>query len=217
MNRKDLSLYLVTDKELAKDKALEDVVEEAVKGGVSMVQIREKEACSKDFYQLAASIKKVLEKYKVPLIINDRLDIALAVDADGLHIGQSDLPYHVARKILGPNKIIGLSVESTEQAKEANQLDVDYIGLSPVFSTQTKNDIAKPLELEGVKEIMSFSKHAAVAIGGINSENAADLIKAGADGIAVVSAIVCSPDPCKAANKLKQIVNMSLSHKATDT
>ncbi|WP_282126893.1 thiamine phosphate synthase [Marinifilum flexuosum] len=217
MNREDLNLYLVTDKELANGKALEDIVEEAVKGGVSMVQIREKEANSKDFYQLADTVKKVLEKYKVPLIINDRLDIALAVDADGLHIGQSDLPYHVARKILGPNKIIGLSVENIEQARQANQLDVDYIGLSPVFSTQTKNDIAKPLELDGVKEIMSFSKHPAVAIGGINSTNTADIIKAGADGIAVVSAIVCAEDPCNAAKELKEIVNKSLSLKEIDS
>ncbi|MDQ2180492.1 thiamine phosphate synthase [Marinifilum sp. D714] len=217
MMRADLSLYLVTDKELANGKALEDIVEEAVKGGVSMVQIREKEASSKDFYQLASKIKKVLEKYKVPLIINDRLDIALAVDAEGLHIGQSDLPYKVAREILGPNKIIGLSVENIEQAKQANQLDVDYIGLSPVFSTQTKNDIAKPLELDGVKKIMSFSKHAAVAIGGINSANTADIIKAGADGIAVVSAIVCAEDPYNASKELKEIVNRSLSLKAIDS
>lgn len=217
MIREDLSLYLVTDKELANGKALEDIVEEAVKGGISMVQIRDKNSSTREFYNQACAIKKILEPYKIPLIINDRLDIALAVDADGLHIGQSDLPFDVARKILGPKKIIGLSVENIEQAKQANQLDIDYIGLSPVFSTQTKNDIAKPLELDGVEGIMSFSKHPAVAIGGINSANTADIIKAGADGIAVVSAIVCAEDPRNAAKELKEIVNKSLSLKAIDS
>lgn len=213
MNKEDLSLYLVTDKELANGRPLEDIVEEAVKGGVSMVQIREKDASSRDFFELAKSVKEILEPYKVPLIINDRLDIALAVDAEGLHIGQSDLPYEVAREILGAEKIIGLSVENIAQAKAANSLDVDYIGLSPVFSTQTKNDIAKPLELEGVREIASFTKHPTVAIGGINNINTADIIQAGADGVAVVSAIISSPDPKLSSLELRSIVDKALSNK----
>ncbi|MGQ1911305.1 thiamine phosphate synthase [Marinifilum sp. RC60d5] len=202
MIKEDLKLYLVTDKVLAKGKPLEEIVEAAVKGGVSMVQIRDKESSTRDFYDLALRIKKILMSYKVPLIINDRLDIALAVNADGLHIGQSDLPYEQARNILGTDKIIGLSVENIEQAKEANNLDVDYIGLSPVFSTQTKSDIAMPLELEGVKEIASFSRHPMVAIGGINQQNANAVCKAGADGIAVVSAVISSNNPQVAASKL---------------
>jgi thiamine-phosphate pyrophosphorylase len=213
MKREDLSLYLVTDKDLANGRPLEDIVEEAVKGGVSMVQIREKDASSRDFFELAKLVKQILEPYKVPLIINDRLDIALAVDAEGLHIGQSDLPYEVAREILGADKIIGLSVENIAQAKAANSLDVDYIGLSPVFSTQTKNDIAKPLELEGVREIASFTKHPSVAIGGIDSINTADIIKAGADGVAVVSAIISSSDPKQSSLELRSIVDKALSNK----
>jgi thiamine-phosphate pyrophosphorylase len=213
MKREDLSLYLVTDKDLANGRPLEDIVEEAVKGGVSMVQIREKDASSRDFFELAKLVKQILEPYKVPLIINDRLDIALAVDAEGLHIGQSDLPYEVAREILGADKIIGLSVENIAQAKAANSLDVDYIGLSPVFSTQTKNDIAKPLELEGVREIASFTKHPSVAIGGINSINTADIIKAGADGVAVVSAIISSSDPKQSSLELRSIVDKALLNK----
>lgn len=202
MIKEDLKLYLVTDKVLAKGRPLEEIVEAAVKGGVSMVQIRDKEGSTRDFYDLALRIKKILMPYNVPLIINDRLDVALAVDAEGLHIGQSDLPYEQARRILGSEKIIGLSVENVDQAKEANNLDVDYIGLSPVFSTQTKSDIAMPLELEGVREIASFSKHPMVAIGGINQQNAKAVSKAGADGIAVVSAVISSNNPQVAASEL---------------
>jgi thiamine-phosphate pyrophosphorylase len=149
----------------------------------------------------------LLKPLNIPLIINDRLDIALAVDADGLHIGQSDLPYPVARKLLGKDKIIGLSVETIKQAREANNVDVDYIGLSPVFSTNTKLDINTPLELSGVKEIASFTKHKTVAIGGINSLNTKSVIESGADGIAVVSAIVSQENPQEAASNLKAIID----------
>lgn len=199
----DVSLYLVTDRGLSKGRSHEFIVEEAAKGGVSIVQLREKDISTKEFYDLAVSLKKALKPLNIPLIINDRLDIALAVDADGLHIGQGDLPYEVARNILGKNKIIGLSVETVEQAREANNLNVDYIGLSPVFSTQTKTDINTPLELEGIKEISTFTKHKTVAIGGINQNNAGDVIAAGADGIAVVSAIVSDDDPKEAAARLR--------------
>ena len=213
MKKEELQVYLVTDPDLAAGKDLCAIVEQAVKGGVSMVQIREKKASTLDFYQQALAIKKILRPYKVPLIINDRLDIALAVDAEGLHIGQSDLPYAIARQLLGKDKIIGLSVENIEQAKEANELDVDYIGLSPVFSTQTKEDIAKPLELEGIREIASFTKHPTVAIGGINKENTASILEAGADGIAVVSAIICSDTPELAAKELADEVEKGIKNR----
>ncbi len=208
MNNLDLSLYLVTDRHLSKGRSHEYIVAEAIKGGVTMVQLREKEASSREFYELAIRLKRSLEGSNVPLIINDRLDIALAVDADGLHIGQSDLPYKVARKLLGKNKIIGLSVENMEQARMANDLDVDYIGISPVFSTPTKTDTQKPFGLEGIREIAGFSRHKSVAIGGINSDNAADIIRAGANGIAVVSAIVSADEPTKAARELKSKIKM---------
>lgn len=213
MKKEELQVYLVTDPDLAAGKDLSAIVEQAVKGGVSMVQIREKKASTLDFYQQALAIKKILRPYKVPLIINDRLDIALAVDAEGLHIGQSDLPYAIARQLLGKDKIIGLSVENIEQAKEANELDVDYIGLSPVFSTQTKEDIAKPLELEGIREIASFTKHPTVAIGGINKENTASILGAGADGVAVVSAIICSDTPELAAKELADEVEKGIKNR----
>lgn len=206
MNKFDLSLYLVTDRDLSMGRSLEEIVEEAVKGGITMLQLREKNTSTADFYKIACSLKNLLKGHNIPLIINDRLDIAIASDADGLHIGQSDMPYYVVRKILGKDKIIGLSVETIEQAREANKLDVDYIGLSPVFSTNTKTDINTPLELEGIREIASFTKHKTVAIGGINTQNTGDIIKNGADGIAVVSAIISQDSPRMAAAELKKII-----------
>lgn len=206
MKHFDLSLYLVTDRSLSLGRPLEYVVEEAVKGGVTMVQLREKECSSKEFYLQAMALKKCLKPYNIPLIINDRLDIALACDAEGLHIGQSDLPYEVARKILGKDKIIGLSVENKQDALDANKLDVDYIGISPVFDTPTKTDTAQELGLAGVHEISLVSKHPGVGIGGINNSNALKIIQAGADGISVVSAIMSAADPRQAASELYDIV-----------
>ena len=207
MNNWDVSLYLITDRGLSQGRSHQFIVEEAVKGGVTMVQLREKEVTTREFYHLASSLKGVLKSLGIPLIINDRLDIALAVDANGLHIGQSDLPYEVARRLLGKDKIIGLSIETIQQAREANTLDVDYIGLSPVFSTATKEDISTPLGLDSVREIASLTKLKTVAIGGINASNAGEVMAHGADGIAVVSAIVSHKDPQVAACELKAIIN----------
>lgn len=202
----DLSLYLVTDRSLSLGRPLIDVVEQAVKGGVTMVQLREKNCNSKEFYKEAYALKKLLVQYKVPLIINDRLDIALAVDADGLHIGQQDLPYPIARQLLGDDKIIGLSIENKEQLHQANQWDVDYIGLSPVFDTSTKTNTAKALGIQGVKEFTKLSKHPSVGIGGVNLTNAVDIIHAGANGLAVVSAIMSQSNPLNAARDLQSII-----------
>lgn len=203
----NLSLYLVTDRSLSLGRPLQPVIEAAVRGGVTMVQLREKDASTKEFYELAIKVKACLRPYNVPLIINDRLDIALACDAEGLHIGQNDMPYEAARKLLGKDKIIGLSVENIEDAERANELDVDYIGISPVFSTPTKTDTAKALGLEGIKEITRISRHPAVGIGGINISNAADIILAGTDGISVVSAIMSAQDPMESAKQLRNIVD----------
>lgn len=190
------------------------VVEEAVKGGVTVVQLREKDCSSREFYELAVSLKKLLRPYHVPLLINDRLDIALAADADGLHLGQSDLPCDVARRLLGADKIMGLSVENLRQAREANEMDLDYIAISPVYATPTKTDTGNPLGLEGVKAIASVSKYPAVGIGGMNRDTATEVIKNGASGIAVVSAIVSATDPRLASAELRKIVQQAKrSHK----
>ena len=205
----DLSLYLVTDQSLSLGRRLESVVDESAKGGVTMVQLREKDCSTLEFYQQATLLKECLRPYNIPLIINDRLDIALACDADGLHIGQSDIPYAIARKLLGKDKIIGLSVECLQDAIDANELDVDYIGISPVFGTPTKTDTAPALGLDGIREIVKVSKHPAVGIGGINHTNAADIIEAGADGISVVSAIMSATDPKESALQLRSIIQKS--------
>ena len=203
MDKGSLKLYLVTDSALAGDRNIEDIVREAVEGGVTMVQLREKGLDTRQFIERAKKLKEIL--HGVPLIINDRVDVALASDADGVHLGQSDMPCTTARQILGPDKIIGLSVENREQIIEANTLDVDYIGISPVFATPTKTDTAAPFGLDGLREAAEISKHPTVAIGGMNAGTAGEVFAAGADGIAVVSAIVCAPDPRKAAEELIEI------------
>lgn len=199
----DLSLYLVTDRELSKGRSLENIVQAAVKGGVTMVQLREKDCSSCEFYTIALGLKKLLAYYRVPLIINDRLDIAQAVDAEGLHIGQTDIPWQIARKILGKEKIIGLSVENMQETVDANDADVDYIGVSPVFPSMTKTDTQSPFLLDGVRKVVSITKHPTVAIGGINIHNAKAVMEAGVSGIAVVSAIVSAGNPEHAAKNLR--------------
>lgn len=202
-----MKLYLVTDEELLNGKDLCQTVESAVKGGVTMVQLREKESSTRDFVERALMLKSILKKYNIPLIINDRIDIALAVDAEGIHIGQSDMPYEIARQLLPKGKIIGLSVESADQVIDANKFDVDYIAASPVFSTHTKTNTITEWGLEGVKWIKNNSRHPLIGIGNINSETIASVIRAGADGAAVVSAIISSTDPQKAAEGLIRIIN----------
>ena len=211
MKRNQLRLYLVTDRALAGGREIEDIVRESVEGGATMVQLREKDIDTRDFIELALRLKKVVAPYGVPLIINDRVDVALASDADGVHIGQSDMPYAMARRILGPDKIIGLSVENFAQIEEANSLDVDYIGVSPVFSTPTKTDTAAPFGLEGLRRAVEMSVHPTVAIGGMNASTAADVISTGTDGIAVVSAIVCAASPRKASEELLEIISKASS------
>lgn len=202
MNKSALRLYLVTDRPLALGRPIEWIVSEAVAGGATMVQLREKDCATYEFYDLACKLKKLLSPLNVPLIINDRLDIALAVNADGLHIGQSDMPYSVARRLLGSDKIIGLSVENFQQIEEANKLDVDYIGISPVFDTATKMDTETAFGIEGVRQAVLLSKHLSVGIGGMNLRTAKSVVDAGADGVAVVSAIVSADSPRKAAADL---------------
>jgi thiamine-phosphate pyrophosphorylase len=204
----DLSLYLVTDRPLSLGRDIEWIVEEAVKGGVTMVQLREKDCSTREFIELAIRLKQKLKPFSVPLIINDRVDVALAAEADGVHIGQSDMPYEMARRLLGRDKIIGLSVENMGQVRHANDLDVDYIGISPVFSTATKTDTNTPFGLEGIRQVMALTRHPAVAIGGINTHNATAIMHAGANGIAVVSAICSAKHPWEATLELKNKIKI---------
>lgn len=202
----NLDLYLVTDRGLSLGRPLDDIVRAAVKGGVTLVQLREKNCLTKEFIEIANKLLEILKPLEIPLLINDRLDVALAVKADGVHIGQGDMPYEIAREMLGPDAIIGLSVESVEDAVEAEKLDVDYLGISPVFSTPTKTDISHELGIGGIKKIKEVSSHKLVGIGGMNSSTAGEVITAGVDGVAVVSAICSADNPEKASRELKEIV-----------
>ena len=202
----NLSLYLVTDRGLAGGRDMSWIVREAVAGGVTMVQLREKDCSTAEFVTQAKELKAALQPLGVPLIINDRIDVALAVDADGVHIGQSDMPYKTARALLGKNKIIGLSVETMEEVIAANALDVDYIGISPVYATPTKTDTLTPFGLEGIEQVMQLSRHRCVAIGGMNRDTIGEVIARGVEGVAVVSAIVAAESPRAASAELANIV-----------
>lgn len=205
MKAQDLRLYLVTDRMSAAGRNVKDVVAKALKGGATMIQIREKEASARDIIALAVAVKQMAAPYGVPVIINDRVDIAVAAGADGVHLGRSDVPCGVARSILGRDKIIGLSVENFGQVFIANGLDVDYIGASPVFLTPTKTDTSIPFGLDGLAEVVDISSHPVVAIGGINLVTAPKVIGCGVDGLAVVSAIMGAGDPQAAASALKRL------------
>lgn len=201
----DYRLYLVTDRSFLGNKNLKEAVKEAIEGGTTFVQIREKNISTREFYKIALEVKEVTDYYKVPLVINDRIDIAQAIDADGVHLGQSDMPLNVARKILGNNKLIGISVGNIKNALEAQKNGADYIGIGTVFYTGTKKDINTPIGIEGLKDICSSIKIPKVAIGGINRENLGNVLLAGVDGAAVVSAILGQSDIKEAAKQLKEL------------
>lgn len=205
MNNIDLSLYLVTDKSEDVEKFL-NTIEEAIKGGTTVVQIREKTADTLDFYNLALKVKEITTKYNVPLIINDRVDVALAIDADGVHVGQSDMPCDVTRRLIGENKILGVSAATIEEAQKAQKDGADYIGTGAVFPTQTKDD-APSVTKQELKEIADSIDIPVVAIGGITLENAHELVDTGISGLSVVSAIMSSDNPKKSSEELLKIFN----------
>lgn len=203
----DYTLYLVTDRDLSRGRSTLDIVRAAVRGGVSCVQLREKTAATREFIQEARSIQAFLKTRQVPLIINDRLDVALAIGADGVHLGQQDMPLAMARAIAGNAMIIGISVECTADAVAAERGGADYLGVSPIFDTPTKTDTAPVLGLKGLQRIRQAVSLPLVAIGGLNRHNAAAIIQNGADGVAVVSAIVAADDPRQAATTLRETIH----------
>lgn len=201
-NNIDYTLYLVTDRELMSTETLEEAVEDAIKGGCTLVQLREKTASSLEFYENALKVKAVTDKYNIPLIINDRVDIALAIDADGIHVGQEDLPAQTVRRIIGEGKILGVSANSVESAIKAQKDGADYIGVGAVYSTNTKTD-AGVITRERLLAVRQAVTVPIVAIGGINLQNAALLKDTGINGIAVVSAIIAQEDIEAAAKGIK--------------
>ncbi|MFP2768845.1 thiamine phosphate synthase [Oceanisphaera sp. KMM 10153] len=198
-------LYLVTDDQQPID-TLETVVAEAVRGGVTMVQVREKHGDVRAFIERAHAIKAVLQGSGVPLIINDRVDVALAVDADGVHLGQSDMPAAMARQLIGPDKLLGLSIETERQLLEAESLPVDYLGLSAIFATPTKTNLKKEWGIDGLISAVARSSLPLVAIGGINAANLRKIAATGVRGVALVSAICRAPCPRTAAQDLLRLM-----------
>lgn len=201
---RDYSLYLVTDRSLMTTDTLSEAVEQANLGGCTMVQLREKNISSLDFFKLATEIKAVTDSFGVPLIINDRIDIALAVHAAGVHIGQSDIPAAIVREIIGDDMLMGVSASSVSEAIQAQKDGADYLGVGAMFPTGTKTDAA----IVSIKELQNIRQSVAlpiVAIGGINKENAGLFHDMGIDGLAVVSAIIAQPNIRQAASELKRI------------
>ncbi len=202
----DLSLYVITDRNLSLGRTNIEVAAKALEGGATVIQLREKALSDREFYLEGLKIKPLVRSYGKLFLVNDRVDIAQALDADGVHLGQEDLPLSVARRILGRGKVIGISVRSVEEAKRAVREGADYLAVSGVFPTGTKKDVGETLGLEGVRKIREAVNLPLVGIGGINSYNAGEVIRAGADGVAVVTAVTMAPDIVKACRELLEVV-----------
>lgn len=200
----DYTLYLITDRELMSTEKLETAVEQAILGGCTVTQLREKNCSSLEFLEIATKIKEITDRYQTPLIINDRIDIALAVDAAGVHIGQSDLPVTIARKLIGDNKILGVSASTFEEAIKAQSEDADYLGVGAMFTTGTKTD-AKITSIDELARIREHIELPIVVIGGINKTTIPKFEGIDIHGLAVVSAIISQPDIKEAAKELKSM------------
>lgn len=197
----DYTLYLCTDRDIMSTPTVEEAVRQAVQGGCGIVQLREKHCSTREFLQIAKNVKAVTQQYHVPLIINDRVDIALAVDADGVHVGQKDMPCTLVRQLLGPDKIVGVSAHNREEALLAVEEGADYLGVGAIHSTGTKTD-AGVISREEFAEVRAAVGIPIVGIGGVN-KNTLDYVRSlGADGMAVVSAVIGAPDIFMAAKEL---------------
>ena len=199
-------LYVITDEQVSRGRSHLQVAEAAILGGADAIQLRDKVTESGRLYRVALPLRKLTREAEVPFIVNDRLDIAMAVDADGLHVGQQDLPASVARKIMGPRKILGVSADTVEEAHIAEKDGADYLGVGPIFEArETKSDAGEPLGLELIVKIRRQCRLPIVAIGGIKAENARLVREAGAGAVAVISAIVGAEDIAQAARQLKNL------------
>jgi len=202
----DVSLYFITGDKFSRGKTVTRVVREAIRGGATVVQLREKEFTARRLIEVGREIRQITREHDVTFIVNDRVDVAFAVDADGVHLGQDDLPLTVARNILGPEKLVGVSTHSLEQALQAQKEGADYIGVGPVFETHTKYDVCPTVGLELVRQVSQVVTIPKVAIGGIKAHNAADAMASGADGIAVITAVAAAPNPEQAARELRKAI-----------
>jgi thiamine-phosphate pyrophosphorylase len=204
MNERDLLLYLCTDRALSLGRPVLEAVEAAIAGGVSMVQVREKAGSSRAFYQMALELRALTKRLGTPLVVNDRLDIALAVGADGVHLGQSDLPLSAARKLAGAALFIGVSAGTEEEAEAAQRAGADYLGVGPVYPTGSKADARAVLGTERLRSVKNAVRIPVIGIGGISPANAAEVMKTGVAGVAVISAILSRPDIEAAAREMRE-------------
>ncbi len=209
-------LYIITDQRISHGKSHIEVAKAALAGGATVIQFRDKEMKDSEAIVFCREIYKLTKKKGVSFIVNDRVEVAKAVDADGVHLGQEDMSFSLARKILGKEKIIGISVETVEQALKAVEGGADYLGIGPIYPTATKSDAGKALGIARLKEIRESVNIPIVAIGGINEDNLEEVLRAGADGVAVISAVVGAPDITQACRKLKNKIEYikNLKHKA---
>ncbi len=203
----DWSVYLVTDRPTARGRAILDIVQAAIRGGASVVQLREKYASTRDMVELGQALLQITRTAGVPLIVNDRIDVALAIGAEGVHVGQDDMPATLARQIIGPDRILGVSAETVEQARQAQADGADYLGLGDVFGTPSKPDANPPIGVVRLADIARAVTIPSVAIGGITLDNAAATITAGCVGVAVISAIIGQSDPEAAARALRAVIH----------
>jgi thiamine-phosphate pyrophosphorylase len=202
---KEIDFYLITDSGLSKKGTLSDV-KEAVEAGCRIIQYREKNKSTKAMILEASEIKKICGN-RAMFLVNDRVDVALAVDADGVHIGQEDMPIEIARKLLGVDKIIGLSVQNVDEAIEAEKHAADYVGLGPIFDTTTKKDSGAGVGLPKIRKVKKVIIIPVVAIGGINKENCESVIQNGADSLVAISAVVCNDDVEKEIKEFIEIIH----------
>ena len=208
----DLGVYLVTDRACCGSRSVEDVVGAAIDAGVTLVQLRDKNIDARPMLDLGRRLLERLRPVGIGLIVNDRIDVALALDAEGVHIGQQDIPYAEARRQLGPTRIIGVSVGSEAEARQAAGWDVDYVGVGPAYPTATKADAGRALGADETARLARLAGHRAVAIGGIDATNAAALYAAGLEGVAVISAICAAPDPGAAARSFVRVMRAHRAH-----
>jgi thiamine-phosphate pyrophosphorylase len=204
----DWSLYLITDRRIAGERSIVEIVQAAVRGGATVIQLREKNAATNEMIELGRQLHTVTQKAGIPLIINDRLDVALAVNAEGVHVGPpDDMPAAVARRLLGPDRILGVSAESPDIARQAAKDGADYIGVGDIYGTRSKSNAGHPIGLDGLKAVVDASPIPVVGIGGIHLANAGAVIETGANGVALISAIVGVNDPETAARDLRKCID----------
>jgi thiamine-phosphate pyrophosphorylase len=206
-----LSLYVITDSALSRSRSTVDVVRAAIAGGATAIQLRDKAASTRGLVETGLQLRELTRAAGVKLIVNDRADVALAIDADGVHVGQDDLPATIARRIVGTGKIVGVSAATPDEARQAERDGADYIGIGSVFATGSKSDAGTPIGTARLAEVARSVRIPAVAIGGIHASNAADCIAAGALGVSVISAVVSAPDVEAAARELRARIDAALA------